>query len=54
MLALLRGVDIALSGRLQIEASGEGDIRSVAIDITGGNGSVTLPGILPVRIRSGR
>ncbi|GEP53691.1 hypothetical protein RSO01_08570 [Reyranella soli] len=45
--ALLRGVDIALSGRLHIEADGHGDVRSVGVDITGGNGRVTLPGVLP-------
>ena len=45
--ALLRGVDIALSGRLRVEASGAGDIRTVAIEVTGGNGTVTLPGVLP-------
>jgi hypothetical protein len=45
--ALLRGVDIALSGRLHIEADGHGDVRSIAFDVTGGNGEVTLPGILP-------
>jgi len=45
--ALLRGMDIALSGRLHIEADGHGDVRSVAVDITGGNGRVALPGILP-------
>ncbi len=44
--ALLRGVDITLSGRMQIEATGDGDIRSVAVDITGGNGRITLPGVL--------
>lgn len=46
-LAVLRGMDIALSGRLRIEATGQGEIRTVAVDITGGNGRVTLPGILP-------
>ena len=46
-LAILRGVDIALSGRLQIEGTGGGEVNTVAVDITGGNGSVTLPGILP-------
>lgn len=46
-IALLRGVDIALSGRLHIEADGHGDVRSIAVDITGGNGRVTLPGVLP-------
>jgi hypothetical protein len=45
--ALLRGIDIALSGRLRVEASGGGEIRSVEIDISGGNGKVTLPGVLP-------
>ena len=45
--ALLRGVDIALAGRLHIEADGQGDVRSVEIDVTGGNGTVTLPGVLP-------
>ena len=45
--ALLRGVDIALSGRLHIEADGHGEVRSVAVDVTGGNGRVTLPGVLP-------
>lgn len=49
--ALLRGVDIALSGRLQVEADGRGDVRSVVIDVTGGNGQVTLPGILPAAHR---
>ena len=45
--ALLRGVDIALAGRLHVEADGQGDVRSIAIDVTGGNGRVTLPGVLP-------
>ena len=45
--ALLRGVDIALSGRLQIQADGQGNVRRVAIDVTGGSGRVTLPGVLP-------
>jgi hypothetical protein len=44
---LLRGLDIALSGRLHVDGDGRGDVRSVAIDITGGNGRVTLPGVLP-------
>lgn len=53
-LAILRGLDLALSGRLQIEATGTGEVRTVAVDISGANGSVTLPGILPVahRVRS--
>jgi hypothetical protein len=45
--ALLRGVDITLSGRMKVEATGEGEIKSVAVDITGGNGRITLPGVLP-------
>jgi hypothetical protein len=48
---LLRGIDIALAGRLRIEAGGQGDIRSVAIEVTGGNGQVTLPGVLPAAHR---
>jgi hypothetical protein len=53
-LAILRGVDLALSGRLQIEGTGKGEVKTVAVDINGANGSVTLPGILPVahRVRS--
>lgn len=46
--ALLRGVDIALAGRVRLSASGSGDIQSVAVEITGGAGTVILPGILPV------
>ena len=45
--ALLRGLDIALSGRLHIEADGHGDVRSVDFDLAGSNGSITLPGVLP-------
>ncbi|MEA2811727.1 MAG: hypothetical protein QOJ17_5868, partial [Rhodospirillaceae bacterium] len=44
---LLRGLDIALSGRLHVDGNGRGDVRNVAIDVTGGNGRVTLPGVLP-------
>ncbi len=46
-MVLLRGLDIALSGRLHVEADGDGNIRTVAIDVTGGNGHVALPGVLP-------
>ena len=49
--ALLRGVDVALSGRMGIEADGTGDIRSIVAEVTGGSGTVTLPGILPVSHR---
>lgn len=45
--AILRGVDITLSGRARVETDGKGEIRTAAIDVTGGNGRVTLPGILP-------
>src|SRR5258708_14691735 len=48
---LLRGLDIALSGRLHIDGDGRGDVRNVAIDVTGGNGRVTLPGVLPTSHR---
>lgn len=46
-LALLRGVDIVLSGRMRVEATGGGEIKTIAVDITGGDGRVTLPGVLP-------
>ncbi len=46
-LAILRGVDIALSGRVRVEANGSGDIRTIAVDLGGQSGSLTLPGILP-------
>ena len=36
--AFLRGVDISLSGQLQIEADGGGDIRGMTIEVTGGEG----------------
>ena len=52
--AMLRGLNIALAARLRIEGDGEGDVRAVAIDITGGSGVVTLPGICPWRSRSSR
>ncbi|HTE37588.1 MAG TPA: DUF3971 domain-containing protein, partial [Reyranella sp.] len=52
--ALLRGLDIALSGRLRIEASGQGEIRTVAMEVTAGAGTITLPGVLsaPHKVRS--
>ncbi len=51
---ILRGIDIALSGRLEFEADGEGRIKTVAIDVTGGAGTLNLPGILPIahKVRS--
>jgi hypothetical protein len=51
---LLRGIDIALSGRMRIDASGMGEIRTITVDVTGGDGNLTLPGILPVshKVRS--
>jgi hypothetical protein len=50
-IALLRGVDIALAGRLHIEADGHGDVRSIEVDVVGGNGMVALPGVLPASHR---
>lgn len=44
---LLRGIDVALSGRVRVEASGSGDIQHLALQITGGAGTLTLPGFLP-------
>lgn len=43
---VLKGVDIALSGRMNVEASGEGDVRSVRMEVNGGRGMLTLPGVL--------
>jgi len=50
----LRGLDIALSGRLRVEATGGGEIKTVAMEVTAGAGTITLPGILPVshKVRS--
>jgi hypothetical protein len=45
--AMLGGIDVALSTRLNVEASGSGDIRKVAIEVSGGRGTINLPGILP-------
>lgn len=52
--ALLRGIDVTLSGQLAIEADGQGAVRSVVLDVTGGESTFSLPGILPVthRVRS--
>ncbi|MBS0522213.1 MAG: hypothetical protein JSS04_01155 [Proteobacteria bacterium] len=51
---LLRGLDIALSGRLEVEASGSGEVRTVSMEVTAGAGTITLPGVLPVthKVRS--
>jgi uncharacterized protein YhdP len=46
-LAALKGIDIAFSGRVRVDAAGSGEIREVAVDLSGQNGSLTLPGILP-------
>lgn len=43
---ILKGVDIALSGRMNLEASGEGDVRSVRMEVNGGRGTLDLPGVL--------
>lgn len=45
--AILGGIDIALSSRLTIEADGTGEIHTVKIEVTGGRGTISLPGILP-------
>jgi hypothetical protein len=45
---LLRGLDIALSGRLKVEANGAGEVRTVSMEVTAGAGTITLPGVLPV------
>ncbi len=45
--AILRGVDIALSAKLNIDASGGGEIHKVRMEVTGGRGTLSLPGILP-------
>ena len=54
MLSLLRGLDIALSGRLRVEANGSGEVRTVAMEVTAGAGTITLPGVLPAthKVRS--
>lgn len=44
--AILRGLDIALSGRLRVEATGKGEVKTVAMEVTAGAGTITLPGIL--------
>ena len=51
---LLRGLDIALSGRLKVEANGAGEVRTVSMEVTAGAGTITLPGVLPVahKVRS--
>jgi hypothetical protein len=51
--AILRGIDVSLSSRLRVDASGEGEIRTVTLDVTGGDGRLTLPGILPVSHKVG-
>jgi hypothetical protein len=52
--ALLRGLDIALSGRLKVEANGSGEVRTVSMEVTAGAGTITLPGVLPAthKVRS--
>ncbi len=43
---LLRGVDIELSGRMLLEAGGDGSIRTIDVEVTGGAGILNLPGVL--------
>jgi hypothetical protein len=45
---ILRGIDIALSAKLNIDASGDGEIHKVKMEVTGGQGTLSLPGVLPV------
>ena len=45
--AILGGIDVALSTKLNIEASGGGEIHKVRMEVTGGRGTLSLPGILP-------
>ena len=45
--AVLSGIDIALSTKLNIEASGGGEIHKVRMEVTGSRGTLSLPGILP-------
>ncbi len=45
--AILSGVVLGLSGKVNIEADGDGTIHTVKIQISGGKGSIALPGILP-------
>ncbi len=47
-LSILRGIDLPLAGKLRIEANGQGEIESAIGEVTGGNGRISLPGILSV------
>lgn len=52
--AVLRGLDIALSGRVRIEATGQGEVRTIAMEVTAGAGTITLPGVFvaPLKVQS--
>jgi hypothetical protein len=45
--AVLGGIDIALSGKLDIDAGVGGEVHKVRMELAGGRGTVALPGILP-------
>src|SRR5471032_2308159 len=45
--AILGGIDIALSAKLNIDAGGGGEIHKVRMEVTCGQGTLSLPGILP-------
>ena len=45
--AILGGIDIALSAKLNVDAGGSGEIHKVRMEVTGGRGTLSLPGILP-------
>ena len=47
--AILRGIDIALATKLNIDASGNGAIHKVKMEVTGGRGTLSLPGLLPAQ-----
>lgn len=46
--AILGGIDIALSAKFNIDAGGDGEIHKVRMEVMGGRGTLSLPGILPV------
>ncbi len=52
--AILNGVDIGLSAKLGIDATADGDIHKVKMEVTGGRGTLSLPGVLaaPHTVRS--
>lgn len=45
--AILGGIDIALSTKVGIDAGANGEIHKVRMEVTAGRGTLTLPGVLP-------